>query len=315
MKLVVFVLIVMLSMTGLVEAEYSIMKNLTLDYDQSVSGEGYFMTYKYARMPNEIGREVFESYSGIDSHISNGVEVLDYSHGSGIINTESLFSAETASAKNGFDESYGYDYREALSCITMRESADLRFSPETIAIGTGFYAANPTTYSSLVKENTWTKNRGSATSMRHEVEYAHGLDKDLDLLVKNFISEEDPSVSLLNVSEDVTNGRTHFGLLHGPVAAAEMGEDDLIGPGSSLLRSAIKFPEIEIDEDYIGTFHFEKRMNLTASIEEVVEDDDWLPCCSGGYADMADHDKAGHSADGVFDCTCPNVSAHAEFPR
>jgi hypothetical protein len=45
-----------------------------MDMKQSVSGEGYFMTYKYARMPNTLG------LSGIGN---NGVELMDYSHGSG----------------------------------------------------------------------------------------------------------------------------------------------------------------------------------------------------------------------------------------
>ena len=58
------------------------------------------------------------------------------------------------------------------------------YAPMRIAVGTGYYAANPVDYSSLLKEKTWVKNYRSGTSMHHEVEYAHALDKDLDVVAK-----------------------------------------------------------------------------------------------------------------------------------
>jgi hypothetical protein len=61
--------------------------------------------------------------------------------------------------------------------------------------------------------------------------------------------------------------------------------------------------------------HIEKNMNLTSEVKEDSEDEDWLPCCSGGYQDMNIGDRRGHSAEGVFDCSCFKVPDKAQFPR
>jgi len=247
------------------------------------------MTYKYARM------------SGTDN---NSVEAKDYSHGSGTINVESILSAQNYNKTEGIDENYGHDYTEALSCIQLKEDNAMIYSPRALGVGTGFYAARPLQFNSLLKEKTWLKNRGSATTMQHEVEYAHALDKELDLLVKDFISEDDPSVSMMNISEDVTAGRTHIGILQGD--HLDLGDND----------AAWVEPQVYVDEDYWGTYHIEKLMNLTASEDETTEDDDWLPCCSGGYLTMPEaYQKGskgfGSDVKGIFDCTCTKTPEDA----
>ncbi len=40
-------------------------------------------------------------------------------------------------------------------------------------------------YSSLLKEKTWVKNYRAGTSMHHEVEYAHALDKVPEINAKD----------------------------------------------------------------------------------------------------------------------------------
>jgi hypothetical protein len=50
-KILCIILLLMAVLTSVASAEYTIKNNLTLDMKQSVSGEGYFMTYKNARMP------------------------------------------------------------------------------------------------------------------------------------------------------------------------------------------------------------------------------------------------------------------------
>lgn len=304
-KKLVATLLAIAFLTEIVAAEYSVKNNLTLDMKQSVSGEGYFMSYKYVRMPNTLG------LTGI---ASNGVEAKDYSHGSGTIDNEAILSAESSDMKNGIDEDYGQDYQEALSCIQLKEDNKMVYSPQIFHFGTGYYAINPFRYSSLLKEKTWLKNRGSATSMHHEVEYAHGLDKELEILAKDFISEEDPSVSMLNVTEDVSDGRAHLGLQQGDPALVTAEDED---ENKLVARSAWRNPLIEVDEDYIGTFHIEKLLNLTASVDETEEDVDWLPCCTGGWDSMDSKDQKGFGAStkGVFDCTCYKVPEKAQFPR
>lgn len=292
--------------SGMASAEYITKDNITLDMKQNVTGEGYFMSHKFIRMPNVLG---------ISGTGNNGVEIMDYSHGSGAIDTDSILSATAKNSTNGVDENYGYDYTEALSCIQLKEDNSMIYSPVAVGIGSGYYAKIPLTFNSLIKEKTWLKNRGSATIMHHEVEYAHALDKEIEVLAKDFISEDDPAVSMMNVSEDMTNGRAHIGMLEGDPKAAS----DIANEIAFTAKSAWKSPLIDVDEDYWGTYHIEKLMNLTASVDETVDDDDWLPCCSGGFLTMPEaYQKGsygfGSDVKGIFDCTCFTPPSRAELP-
>ncbi|MHB8119786.1 MAG: hypothetical protein ACYDHX_13845 [Methanothrix sp.] len=141
--------------------------------------------------------------------------------------------------------------------------------------------------------------------MHHEVEYAHALDKELEILAKDFISE------------DMTAGRAHIGLLQGDpdIVSKEDADENMF-----MVNTAWKKPLVDVDEDYWGTYHIEKLMNLTASVDETTEDDDWPPCCSGGYLSMPDAYRKGANGfgsdvAGVFDCTCFKAPTKAEFPR
>ena len=93
------------------------------------------------------------------------------------------------------------------------------YAPMRIAVGTGYYAANPLDYSSLLKERTEAKNYFAGTSMIHEIEYAHAIDKELDLVVKDKINYTyDPELlavgyTQMKVNEDVTDGKVHIGVL------------------------------------------------------------------------------------------------------
>lgn len=259
-------------------------------------------------------RKIFHNFWDKSISIKNIVEAKDYSHGSGTIESDAILNAQSSDKKEGIDEDYGQDYQEALSCIQLKEDSRMLYRPEIFHFGTGYYALNPIRYNSLLKEKTWLKNRGSATSMHHEVEYAHGLDKELEILVKDFISEEDPSVSMMNITEDVSDGRAHIGMLQGDPSLVTAEDED---ENKLVVRSAWRNPLVEVDEDYVGTFHIEKMMNLTASTDEVEEDDDWLPCCAGGWDSMSTKDQKGFGAStkGIFDCTCYKVPKEAQFPR
>lgn len=294
-------------------ADFTQNHTITLNIEQSVKGDGYFMNYKAVRMPNAMNALELpgENY--------NGVEAKDYSHGSGSIDTESLLSAESSNRTEGAAEDAELmDYKEALSCIQMTEDAKLTYHPAIMGIGYGFYAVHPITFSSLLKEETWIKNRGGASSMQNQIEYAHALDKQLEFLVRDFVYEEDPSITMMNISQNITNGKAHIGILQGDPDAME---ESVISPDTeeiesiAFAKSAWRRPLVYVDEDYSGTMHIDKRMNLTSAINNIWEDDDWLPCCSGGYGDMNKLDQKGHSADGVFDCSCFKVPNEAQFLR
>ena len=131
-------------------------KNTTFDFEQSVQGNGYFMTYLYAK--------------------SGNIAVKNYAHGSGSLNSEATLTYQYWDKKN--HPAYA-DYNDfAQNCIQFKEDVAMVYAPMRIAVGNGYYAANPLDYSSLLKEKTWVKNYRAGTSMHHEVEYAHALDKE-----------------------------------------------------------------------------------------------------------------------------------------
>jgi hypothetical protein len=278
-------------------------KNITFNFEQSVNGNGYFVTYRYAKM--------------------GALALKDYLHGSGSIDNNLVMFAqnsikETHPVKKDWND-------ETVNCLSLREDNKMVYSPMKIAIGTGYYATNPLVYDSLLKEKTWVKNYRAMTSMHHEVEYAHGLTKKLDVLAKERTNRTyDPEwlgvgVTQMKVDEHVDEGKAHFGVLQGPEDLSGVYSPVYAYPTENVfhMANAWKNPSIEIDEDYFGTYDIVKNMTLEVPYRLVQKGDDWLPCCSGGWDDMADTDKKGYgpSTKGIFDCSCYKVPTEAEFQR
>jgi len=274
-------------------------KNTTFNFEQSVQGNGYFMTYLYAKAGNAA--------------------IKNYAHGSGSLNSEALL---TYQALNRSTHNVYSDYNDyTMNCIQFKEDVAMVYAPMRIAVGTGYYAANPLDYSSLLKEKTWVKNYRAGTSMHHEVEYAHALDKELNIDVKDLFNYTyDPETigvgyTRMTINEDVTDGKAHIGVLQAADNNAALNNQDMITPFGKI-QTAWKNPSIEIDEDYWGTYHIEKNMTLEVPYHLIQKKDDWLPCCFGGFNDMNYIDKkAFKSATGVFDCTCFKAPTLAQFPR
>ena len=274
--------------------------NRTFDFEQSVQGNGYFMTYLYAK--------------------AGDVAVKNYAHGSGSLNSEATLTYQNLNQRT---HNYNSDYNDfAQDCIQFKEDVAMVYAPMRIAVGTGYYAANPLDYSSLLKEKTWVKNLVAGTSMHHEVEYAHALDKELEIVGKaktNMTYDpeyESVGYTQMKIVEDVTDGKAHIGVLQANenFASATMENGGLM----SYRKSAWKDPSIEIDEDYWGTYHIEKNMTLEVPYRLIQKGEDWLPCCFGGYLTMPTSylgDAKLKGAVGVFDCTCFKAPTQAQFPR
>lgn len=306
------VLVALLCLSGVAFGQWSaagtaaryqkIETNTTFNFEQSVQGNGYFMTYLYAKAGN--------------------LAIKNYAHGSGSIDNEATLVTQQL---NRSTHPYDADWNDFdQNCIQFKEDNAMVYAPMRIAVGNGYYAANPLDYSSLLKEKTWVKNYRAATSMHHEVEYAHALDKELEIVAKEKLNYtydpvwEGVGYTQMKINEDVTDGKAHIGVLQGsqvnsavfPVGSNVMSPFDTI-------QSAWRNPAIEIDEDYWGTYHIEKNMTLEVPYKRIVTLEDWLPCCFGGWNDMRYYDKKyyGASTKGVFDCTCFKAPAQAQFPR
>jgi len=282
--------------------------NSTFSFEQSVQGNGYFMNYMYVKAGNMAAK--------------------NYAHGSGSVDNSMILSSYENWHRWHTNAEDWNDY--SMSCIQFKESVAQVYAPMSIAVGTGFYAANPINYNSLLKEKTWIKNYAAASSIHHEIEYAHAIDKDLEFTAKEkFNHTYDPElttvgVTQFKVNEDVTDGKVHFGVLQGSntgtTTTPKTGDSisDWINPDFTLTTGlgpkgkdgyAWKNPSIEIDEDYWGTYHIEKNITLEVPYKKVTKSDDWLPCCFGGYLTMPKYYQMyskgfGSNVKGIFDCTC-----------
>jgi hypothetical protein len=288
--------------------------NATFNFEQSVQGNGYHMSYIYAK--------------------AGATAMKNYAHGSGSLDSEATLTWQHLTEKT---RSVNADYNDFYQdCIQFKEDVAMVYAPMRIAVGTGYYAANPLDYSSLLKERTEAKNYLAGTSMIHEIEYAHAIDKELDLVVKDKINYTyDPELlsvgyTQMKVTEDVTDGKVHIGVLQandqfvGQTLKASNSSpaprdiSDVLSSFDDLTARKYmwKDPAIEIDEDYWGTYHIEKNMTLEVPYHIVCKKDDWLPCCFAGFDDMNPLDKkVFKSATGVFDCTCFKAPTVAQFPR
>ena len=283
--------------------------NRTFDFEQSVQGNGYFVTYLYAKAGN--------------------VAVKNYAHGSGSLNSEATLTYQNLDRSTHNTYSDYNDFQQ--DCIQFKEDVAMVYAPMKIAVGNGYYAANPLDYSSLLKEKTWVKNYLAGTSMHHEVEYAHALDKELEIVAKDKRNMTwDPELesvgyTQMKIVEDVTDGKAHIGVLQANkdyLNATSITSPDYTNPDTlndlGMIKSAWKDPSIEIDEDYWGTYHIEKNMTLEVPYHLIQKKEDWLPCCFGGYLTLPTTyrgDLGLKGAKGVFDCTCFKAPTAAEFPR
>ena len=77
-----------------------------------------------------------------------------------------------------------------------------------------------------------------------------------------------------------------------------------VGDGNEILN--------EGDERFAGSYDINENIRMKSRFDKIEKEDDWLPCCSGGFFSMTPLDqKALKSAKGVFDCTCNIVPVNA----
>jgi hypothetical protein len=70
------------------------------------------------------------------------------------------------------------------------------------------------------------------------------------------------------------------------------------------------------DERFVGIYDITNNIRMKSRFDDIRKEDEWLPCCSGGFLSMTPIDqKALKSARGVFDCTCNTVPEVAQFQR
>jgi hypothetical protein len=187
-------------------------------------------------------------------------------------------------------------YCNNTSGIQAKEHNVFAQAPKIIAIGKGYYADHPISYNSQTGQQTWIKNKAVGVSLSHEVSSTHNLSQTLDLSAQDSSHQDEYGTTAnggvqMKVAEDIQEGKVSIGVLQGSVA----------GIGQTPSATALKNPSLDIEEDYIGNFHIEKNMVLRVPIQRLRQIYGWLPCCSEGYFDVPDYNRAYIGAESVFD--------------
>ncbi|MCK4490996.1 MAG: hypothetical protein KAU03_00125, partial [Candidatus Altiarchaeales archaeon] len=122
--------------------------------EDAINGNGSFTTRSCIRME---GPHVDHRVAGQDA----GMMLKELKHGSGTIDSEAQTFAERLNFTFIIDD---YNITKVYASVWMAEDNSMTYSPVTIPIGTGYYAAHPIRYDSTLKEKTCIKNYATETS-------------------------------------------------------------------------------------------------------------------------------------------------------
>ena len=260
------------------------------------------------------GNGFFNSYGNTNTY---DLQMSNNGHGSGSYNYESKVFAMKEAKYNDNSQTYDYDTRERQ--ITLNESVDYAFAPTAMSFGKSFHSG---AFNSLGKESTSIKNYGEPISMIAGFDSIKTLSKTVfaNLYRKNTTTDATDAqlteldyTDILKTRLDVDaafSGKGHIGVL----GMEDTGNSNRFVVGRPIARNLLT--ENLIDEDFVGTYKITKKMSQESTYKRHQERDDWLPCCSGGFASMNPSDaKPFKSAKGIFDCTCSKVPDKAQFPR
>ncbi|OPX77466.1 MAG: hypothetical protein A4E44_00063 [Methanosaeta sp. PtaB.Bin018] len=279
------------------------------DVTSDVTGTGYVMEYVKVN--------------------TNNLSMLEYNHGSGSMDFADILYDEQKTTSNTI---YWIDYTTGAwtkgnagpnSAITYTRQYDNVQSPTAFAYGTGYYAAHPVIYNSLIKDKNIANSYQESASMHRQVEYARALKGDiaidLNCTAPTATASGKGSISM-KIDDEVTQGTLHVGEFLGmPMYKANV---PTFGAGEARkskngYKQGIKDPIIMIDTDYIGDFSVQKTMKIDIVKYGPPWMEDWLPCCMGGFFDIPSYnfDKERGSQKGIFDCTCRNESIKTYQPK
>lgn len=184
------------------------------------------------------------------------------------------------------------------SSLQAQEHSHVSPNPKVIVIGKGYNASHPFNYSSQFGKQTWIKNVATGVSMNHQVGSTNDLSQTLEMSAKDSRQKSDSGTSgysgmQMKLSEDVQEGKVSIGVLQGSIP----------GIGQTPSASALRKPLIEIDEEYVGTFHIEKNMSIQVPFGQIWQNYSWLPCYAEDYYDIAQIGGKHINLERIFDST------------
>jgi hypothetical protein len=215
-----------------------------------------------------------------------------------ILNLPGFAEAPLGGAAIHHNESMNGSIFTNSSGLQAKEHIVTSQSPKIITIGMGYYAAHPINYSSQFGQKTWLINRATGTSMNNEVNSAHDLNQTLAMSAQDTHQQDESGIRgssglQMKVTEDVQEGKVSIGVLQGGTP----------GMGMTPSATALRNPSMDIEEDYIGSFHIEKNMSIQVPFGQIWQNYSWLPCCNGGYFDVPEFNRKNLDAGRIFDST------------
>ncbi len=231
--------------------------------------------------------------------------------------------ANFADAANDQYKDLGNGLNEALIDNSSYNNSTIRFesqnnitnAPVSIAPGNGYYSTHPIAYNSEISSQTQVANKGTATSIERVAESANGLTGTAEFMVAESRYRQGDSeyfsstTTQMKIDETVTEGKIHIGALQGK-SAPFFGQGN---GGTDPMMNAWKDPDLEMEEDYIGTYHISKNMIINSSYDWKGSPDSWLSCCLPNNFDIFLQDSQYRlplaSADEVFSYDFRNSDA------
>lgn len=175
------------------------------------------------------------------------------------------------------------NFSRNASSIRLESQSRIAQAPATVSVGKGYYSSHPISYGNEIGSETWVKNGGAATSMHHAVRYAHGVDGVTEIEASessydlgDFVSSRESGTRMM-VDENVTEGQVHIGALQGDESSGQGASGNRIEPTATALEN----PTVQMEEDYTGTYHIYKNMNIDVPLRSVRRADSWLDFCGG----------------------------------
>jgi hypothetical protein len=140
------------------------------------------------------------------------------------------------------------------SAISFVSESNISSAPVDLMPGSGYYSSHPFALGGGIGSRTKLSNANSAASMSHEVGFAQGVSgkREYTATSRSMQSEYENinyATTQMQIDETVTSGKVQIGVLSG------------------VDGHAWKNPAIEIEEEYIGTYHITKNFAINNSYD------------------------------------------------
>ena len=157
-----------------------------------------------------------------------------------------------------------------------------------LTAGSGYYSSHPIAIGGGIGSRTEIANDNIASSMRHEVSSAREISEKSEYAATSSSMQSEymshnSATTKMQIDETVTSGKVNIGVLSGSKG------------------NAWKNPAIELEEEYVGTYHISKNFSINDSYYKINFADGWLNFYGPSY-DFYLPKPLLFSADDVFNC-------------